>query len=883
MLKKIVFKKDSELYIDISDVVVDTPPVEEPPTKPVPPVEEPPKPPEVLTDELYYEIDAVGLPIFYYNGMPVLTNKMAFWSGPGWAWTEHKITRSTETVIDSDTKQYVWGGKIASLNAEVKGSLLADPNKVTYNMEVILSQAYKDMKGGGFDIIIEQCKFISEAGKTLTYELPNKKQFTIDFNLGENGRLYYEQNNKLRPRFFFVPENNDGIKNTSHSLTITFPPECTRETTADEEYANADYLSWNRGVYKYNSFPIDLSYLNHEVGSKGKVKREGDKLVYGDGTEAKFVIANIAAYSLFSDQLEQEILAKRLAQSGHNCVRIHHHDSDWVTPNVFGPDKTRTKTTELNVEAMDRLCLFLKILRKNKIYFMLDLHVQRLLDTGDNVIDTYAEVKSSTQGIKAVNYVDKNGVAQLMKNFNEQYLTYYNKFNGCMMKDDPGLIAVMITNENDITSHFGTLIQNPAWPKIKGMFDAETLKYSEKTGLPVSSIKNIQNLGNGKYLANELEANFFIDMINHLKGLGVTAPIICSSIWGDNKVHSIPSLTVGDIIDGHYYFGEGTLTNNPLYSGNMGAWAAFNQVEGYPTFITELNWVRSQKPSIDRCVGPLYMTGLACLQEWSGYSVYCYSQVPLPNNASPKPGLWDTMLDSALISTIAMGALVYRLGYVSKAKSSFVLNLTDKEISTSNLYGDNCLTTRTLADKSKIKLRMQASPYFSWLKATTSNATVINSPHVSALYDETNTVSDTGEIMRNWKEKIHYICAPKFQAMQGILKNDTKMGLITVVKNAHPVLSLSMASMDNAELIQSDKILFNAVGRCWKENQNQDIFTEPINAHITLKLKQGLSFYRLGPGGALAEKLDVSYDYNNAAYHFYLKGYPNTMYMIKKD
>jgi hypothetical protein len=41
-------------------------------------------------------------------------------------------------------------------------------------------------------------------------------------------------------------------------------------------------------------------------------------------------------------------------------VRLHHHDSPWVSPNVFGDMTTLRDTRQLNAESLRKLDLWIK-------------------------------------------------------------------------------------------------------------------------------------------------------------------------------------------------------------------------------------------------------------------------------------------------------------------------------------------------------------------------------------------------------------------------------------------------------------------------------------------------------------------------------------------
>ena len=65
---------------------------------------------------------------------------------------------------------------------------------------------------------------------------------------------------------------------------------------------NKVMLGWHEDMLDWQTSPVDLSFLNKQeqpAGKHGFLKTNGDQLVFGDGTVAKFWGTNIAAYSLF--------------------------------------------------------------------------------------------------------------------------------------------------------------------------------------------------------------------------------------------------------------------------------------------------------------------------------------------------------------------------------------------------------------------------------------------------------------------------------------------------------------------------------------------------------------------------------------------------------
>ena len=70
-----------------------------------------------------------------------------------------------------------------------------------------------------------------------------------------------------------------------------------------------------------------------------------------------------------------------MAQLGYNLMRIHHHDSDWVNPNIF--DRRYKDTRHLDARSLDSLDWWIKCLEDEGIYVWLDMHVGRVIKPGD--------------------------------------------------------------------------------------------------------------------------------------------------------------------------------------------------------------------------------------------------------------------------------------------------------------------------------------------------------------------------------------------------------------------------------------------------------------------------------------------------------------------
>ena len=69
--------------------------------------------------------------------------------------------------------------------------------------------------------------------------------------------------------------------------------------------------------------------------------------------------------------------------------------------------------------------------------------------------------------------------------FARRYLDRTNRHTKRRYADDPGVVGVLVTNENDITHHFGNLMNEGAGaPEHRRMMQALVEPFARAAGLP---------------------------------------------------------------------------------------------------------------------------------------------------------------------------------------------------------------------------------------------------------------------------------------------------------------------------------------------------------------------------------------------------------------
>lgn len=645
---------------------------------------------------------------------------------------------------------------------------------------------------------------------------------------------------------------------------------------------------WNPDILDIYSSPVDLSFLNQHhrpAGKYGFIKRKGDQFVYADDIPIKFWGVNVQAYALFrtSDENIQKH-AKRLSRLGFNLVRIHHHDSKWVKPNIF--KNPGLDTSELSSAALKKLDWWITCLKEEGIYIWLDLHTGRAFTANDNIdhFDDIAKGSNKPQEVKGYNYFNTNIQAR-MKAFNETFLNHVNPYTKLAYKDDPAIIALLITNENDLTHHYGNkLLANTGVPIHHQLFKSAAKKYSKQYGLSLNKIIQTWKPGDSKFFLNSMEHRFNMTMKKHLQQLQVNALIATTNSWGRMGIFGLPSLTDGDLIDAHAYGKEKILNVNPRKNTNFLAWITSSQVTGYPLSVSE--WNIEPFAREDRFISPVFVASTASLQSWDAIMLYGYSQHSL-NNAA-KGNNYSTFNDPAMMGVMPAAALLYRQQHISPAQNTYELHLPREKFFYSKVSAKNSKTINTLMETSHLTITIPSSKELPWVSQRMQSATnsiKIADPNKDFIPANQNFVtSDTGELTRNWEQGIQTINTELSKVVSGRLKNQMiKLGNIKFSSQSDLAL-FAVQSLDNQPLGQSSTMFVTTMARSKPTQGNKLPFlSEPVLGTIEIKAPIGLALYPVTPTGALGNAVNIQYDRSESVYRMQLQGSKHYWYILKKE
>ncbi len=811
------------------------------------------------------EIDeSTGLPLVGLAGQDATKSTWAFW-GAQWKWA------SAHTQMTATQQGYQFTGKVNNLALHWSGNVVRpDDRTLTYDFRIAADKTQHDAIGGGVIFKFDLKTFAESMGKPVL--LPGNTgwewgradgpRFTMRFSPALPG-IFFERGNPAEVRAYFF-NKNIAAGEQHYTVTLQWSGNAKWRPTVNERLGGGPLTTWPKDVIDASNAPQNLlGNMNRDISLANLSDHSNTARYWG---------TNITASALFTtprDVVQQQ--AKRMAALGYNLVRIHHHDSAWVNPNIFGDRKTVTDTQTLSADSLDKLDWWIKSLKDEGISVWLDLHVGRPVFQDDGIygFNELAKGKDKAE-VKGFNYVNIT-IQQAMRRFNEQYVTHRNRYTNIAYKDEPAIIGILITNENDITHHFGNaMLNDKGVPLHNKLYMNAANSFSQQQKLPEQKTWRSWEPGPSKIFLNDLEHRFDVDIINHLHNLGVKQPLATTNTWGNNPLFSLPALTTGDIIDAHAYGTPGQLEKSPIWSDHLGHWIAAAQVVGMPLTATE--WNAGSFPAYDRHTLPLMIAAMASHQGWRALMHYAYSQEAPRNQGTPSN--WHSYNDPSLLPMLSAAGLMYRRGDVREATTTYVYDPGAEAFFGKDTSAGNSPALRTAAEQGKLLIAMPQTPELPWLKRRNppADAIIIKDPTRSLLPEGADeATSDTSELTHNWTKGTYTINTARTQAAMGWIGGSqiTLPALQLDLKTRNAAVALQSL---NDDALGSSKDLMLSIGTRSQPQPNSrktPFIVEPLAGRMEVKAPAGLTLYRNGP---FNQWLEYPAQYKNGRYLIELDG-----------
>ena len=364
-----------------------------------------------------------GLPVLSKDGATAVSGNYAFWA-ENWAWKGTQAEFKVVAPLD-----YAVSARVDASNVQaVHRARRTSERTLEWRFEFSAPGASRAALTGGVVFKFDLRAFASEFGEPEL--LPGNRGWTwgrsdrarVEMHFEQSlADLYFERGRKSEVRAFFY-KNEVPDERRVYTATLRISGDVVVGPSEPERYGLEDPRRWSSDMLDWNASPVDLSFLNaasRPAGKSGFLTRRHDQLIFEDGTVARFWGTNLTAHALFrTERSNVARQARRLSQLGFNLVRIHHHDSLWVDPNVFG-GKDVPNTQVLSKKALQELDWWIKCLKEEGIYVWLDLHVGRMLKVGDEIQNFQELAKGKAAAdLRGYNYVNPS-IQRAMAAFNE--------------------------------------------------------------------------------------------------------------------------------------------------------------------------------------------------------------------------------------------------------------------------------------------------------------------------------------------------------------------------------------------------------------------------------------------------------------------------------
>jgi hypothetical protein len=798
--------------------------------------------------------------VIKHRGAPIVQSRhMFFQDNKGWTWADHRIRAEPRPG-----GHYTFAGQIPDLGIAVSGAIESPAPNVTVfdyrfqaardlsSLECGFVQWKLDLVSPSFDGRLPD-PVLLEDSTGWAWPVAGDQSLTVRAD-SPLAKVYFEKGQKAEIRTCLygerVPAGTWRVR-----LTITLPEGARRELAAAERYGGLDTRGWFRHALAWDASPVDLRFLNRgdrPAGRRGFVRVDGDRFIFADGTPARFWGANVGMNAFLAPREEVPRQARRMAQLGYNLMRLVHHDTGDV---IFGARAADTR--HLDPKAVDALDWWIKCLKDEGIYIFIDMYTYRSLRPGDGVSLGTAEVMRHHGLFTGFCYYNAQ-LQDLMKEFQGSYLNHLNPYTNLRYKDDPAVMGVAISNENDLTHHFGNLML-PAHnnPVHNAIFTREYRAFAGEHGLPEARVFQTWLPGPSKLYLNEAEHRFNRMMIADLRRLGVKVPIVTTNFYGNNSLYGLPALADSDVIDVHSYGDPEALSTPPRYVGNYIAWIGMGQVHGKPLAVTEWN---VPFPAVDRFTAPLYVASIAALQGWDAPMLFTYlSDALVPPHAVTT---WSTSYDPAICGVMPAAALAYRRGHVSPARTTYCLTPGAADFFGRAINPNTSATIRTLTEQSRLTIGLPAVKELPWVKPTQpQDATVITDPDRDFIPAGQSFVrSDTGELTRDWGSGIQTIDTARTQAVSGWIGGRTLRTRDVTFQFRTPKAVVALSSVDDRPLASSRFLLITAVARAvGSPGGRTPILSEPVIGTLSLRSStEDLQLLALGPDGRVVGRSQPS-------------------------
>ncbi len=554
--------------------------------------------------------------------------------------------------------------------------------------------------------------------------------------------------------------------------------------------------------------------LDAPAGKHGFAKVKDGRIVFEDGTPARFWGTNLVDKDCFANNKDIDSLVNRLSKMGCNLLRLHHMDAPWAATNIFGNTNTTRKLSDASLRQLDYLIYKCK---QKGIYIFLDMLVHREFTAADGIEQAPADL-----GGKQVGFFSRK-IIDLQKEFATQLLTHVNQFTKKAYKDEPAIIASEFINESTIFTHFsGDILTKPYRNELEGLWKKSPYKDKQLATLGLTwndekaSLKMTSESGDVKesiQFLYSLEQSYYKEMNEHFRKLGVKY-LLSGSNFPQPLLVSLRSNSDLDFIINNQYWDHPQVWklsndwNRILYAPfnnrsqlktnldrNIIQSKAYYKVEGKPFIITEWNHCYPNEHVLE---GVPLMAAYAALQGWDGALQFDFN---LQNPSIHRIKNYTLSLAPEHLANWVMAAPLFLRGDIKRAPGLFVEAISDSQ-------------TFSIPSYSSVLDKNYFLPFVTRTAKTFSGKSSGNIEEFKKYFDEKNNIvrSETGELTIDGNNGILQINSPRVQGVTGFIANRKFDFPFFACSLSNTNASIYIVSADGKDLGKSKQMYLVAAG-----------------------------------------------------------------------
>lgn len=440
------------------------------------------------------------------------------------------------------------------------------------------------------------------------------------------------------------------------SSTPTHPSQAIKEEPAISlRTVGIDLPGWPPDIEKNSA--LDFSgLLDGPAGKYGRLIVSHGKFAFENkpGQPVRFYGVNLSSGANFLDKESCHKLTDRLAASGYNSLRIHHHDKTLTAA-------TGERATGLDPVEMDKLDYLFHCCKERGIYLTTDLFVSRMPQ------EVFAELGRPVKNWEEFKFLIHllDDARKNWEDFSRNFLNHVNPYTGLAWKEDPALATLGMVNEDSIYHCYKN-----ATPDVRAIYDRLFAAWlSRHHSAPAGTEKKTALLN---LFLFETCRDSFDQMRKFIRSLG------CQTLLTDQNHWSIIPMSLlrqpCDFVDDHFYWDHpedfklpSKLLNTSALSGLSSIFSGIfpGRCFGKPYTISEFNWVY---PNQHRAESAVLTGAYAALQGWDGLYRYSYAHSSAAVGGHHPAGYFDIAADPVNSLSDRIGILLFLRGDVQSSR-----------------------------------------------------------------------------------------------------------------------------------------------------------------------------------------------------------------------